>query len=143
MMIRVTQTISISESEIEERFIRSSGPGGQNVNKVATGVQLRFDAADCPSLTEPVRRRLAALAGGRMTQEGILILDARQFRTQEQNRRDALDRLIALLRKASQRPKRRYATRPSSASKGRRLESKRRRSMTKRTRGQIRRGEDQ
>ena len=142
-MIRVTQTISISESEIEERFVRSSGPGGQNVNKVATGVQLRFDAAGCPSLTEPVRRRLAALAGTRMTQEGILIIDARQFRTQEQNRRDALDRLIDLLRKAAQRPKRRYATRPSSASKGRRLESKRRKSMTKRTRGLIRRGEDQ
>ena len=142
-MLRITQTISISEKEIEERFIRSSGPGGQNVNKVATGVQLRFDAARCPALTEPMRRRLAALAGGRMTREGILILDARQFRTQEQNRRDALDRLVALLRKASQRPKRRYATRPSSASKGRRLESKRRKSMTKRTRGTVQRGEDQ
>ena len=106
-MIRVTQTISISESEIEERFVRSSGPGGQNVNKVATGVQLRFNAAGCPALSEPVRRRLAALAGGRMTQEGILILDARQFRTQEQNRRDAMDRLIELLRQAAQPPKRR------------------------------------
>ena len=142
-MIRVTQTISISEREIEERFIRSSGPGGQNVNKVATGVQLRFNAAGCPSLTEPVRRRLAALAGGRMTQEGILILDARRFRTQDQNRRDAMDRLVALLRNALERPKRRYATRPSTASKGRRLESKRRKSMTKRTRGLIRRDEDQ
>jgi ribosome-associated protein len=142
-MIPITHSISISEREIEERFIRSSGPGGQNVNKVATGVELRFDAAHCPSLIEPVRRRLAALAGGRMTQEGILILDARQFRTQEQNRRDALNRLIALLRKALERPKRRYATRPSSASKGRRLESKRRRSMAKRTRGTVRRGEDQ
>ncbi len=142
-MIRVTQTISISESEIEERFVRSSGPGGQNVNKVATGVQLRFNAAGCPSLSEPVRRRLAALAGGRMTKEGILILDARRFRTQEQNRRDALDRLIALLRKAAERPKRRYATRPSSASKGRRLESKRRKSATKRTRGRAGQGEDQ
>jgi ribosome-associated protein len=142
-MIPITHSISISEREIEERFIRSSGPGGQNVNKVATGVELRFDAAHCPSLIEPVRRRLAALAGGRMTQEGILILDARQFRTQEQNRRDALNRLIALLRKALERPKRRYATRPSSASTGRRLESKRRRSMAKRTRGTVRRGEDQ
>jgi len=142
-MIRVTQTISISEREIEERFVRSSGPGGQNVNKVATGVQLRFNVAGCPSLSEPVRRRLAALAGTRMTQEGILIIDARQFRTQEQNRRDALDRLIDLLRKAAQKPKRRYATKPSFASKGRRLESKRRKSMTKRTRGLIRRGEDQ
>ncbi|MGD1000463.1 MAG: alternative ribosome rescue aminoacyl-tRNA hydrolase ArfB [Candidatus Brocadiia bacterium] len=142
-MIRVTQTISIAESEIEERFVRSSGPGGQNVNKVATGVQLRFNAAGSPSLSEPVRRRLAALAGGRMTQEGILIIDARQFRTQEQNRRDALDRFIALLRKAAQPPKRRYATRPSAASRSRRLESKRRKSQTKRTRGPLRRGEDQ
>jgi len=142
-MIRVTQTISISEREIEERFIRSSGPGGQNVNKVATGVQLRFDAAHSPSLSDPVRRRLAALAGTRMTQEGILIIDAHRFRTQEQNRRDAMNRLIALLRQALQRPKRRYATRPSSAAKGRRLESKRRKSMTKRTRGLVRRGEDQ
>ncbi len=142
-MIRVTQTISISESEIEERFVRSSGPGGQNVNKVATGVQLRFNAAGCPSLSEPVRRRLAALAGGRMTKEGILILDARRFRTQEQNRRDAMDRLVELLRQAAQPQKRRTATRPSSASKGRRLESKRRRSITKRARGQIRRNENQ
>jgi ribosome-associated protein len=142
-MIRVTQTISISEGEIEERFVRSSGPGGQNVNKVATGVQLRFNAAHCPSLDEPVRRRLAALAGTRMTREGILIIDAHQFRTQEQNRRDALDRLIDLLRKAAQKPKRRYATKPSSASKGRRLESKRRKSMAKRTRGAVRPGEDQ
>ena len=90
-MIRVTQTISIREGEIEERFIRSSGPGGQNVNKVATGVQLRFDAARCPSLSDAVRRRLAALAGTRMTREGLLIIDARQFRTQEQNRRDAME----------------------------------------------------
>jgi len=142
-MIRVTQTISISEREIEERFIHSSGPGGQNVNKVATGVQLRFNAAACPSLSEPVRRRLAALAGGRMTQEGVLILDVRRFRTQEQNRRDALERLIALLRQASQPPKRRYATRPTTASKTRRLESKRRKSLTKRTRGLIRRHEEQ
>ena len=142
-MIRVTQAISISEREIEERFIRSSGPGGQNVNKVATGVQLRFNAAGCPALAEPVRRRLAALAGTRMTQEGILIIDARQFRTQEQNRRDALARLIELLRKAAQRPKRRYATRPSTASKGRRLESKHRKSITKRARGPVRQGEDQ
>ena len=142
-MIRVTETISISENEIEERFIRSSGPGGQNVNKVATGVQLRFNVAGCPSLSEPVRRRLAALTGTRMTQEGILIIDAHQFRTQDQNRRDAMNRLIALLRKASQPPKRRYATRPSTASKGRRLESKHRKSITKRARGLIRRGEDQ
>jgi ribosome-associated protein len=142
-MIRVTQTIFISEKEIEERFIRSSGPGGQNVNKVATGVQLRFDAARCPSLTDPVRRRLAALAGTRMTQEGILIIDAHQFRTQEHNRRDALSRLIDLLQKAAQKPKRRYATKPSYASKGRRLESKRRQSITKRTRGRAGQSEDQ
>jgi len=142
-MIRVTQTISISEKDIEERFIRSSGPGGQNVNKVATGVQLRFNAAGCPALPEPVRRRLAALAGTRMTQEGILVIDARQFRTQEQNRRDALDRLIDLLCRAAQKPKRRYATQPSSASRGRRLELKRRRSMAKRARGPVRPGDHQ
>jgi ribosome-associated protein len=142
-MIQITHSIAISESEIEERFVRSSGPGGQNVNKVATGVQLRFDAARCPALTEPVRRRLAALAGTRMTQEGILLIDAHQFRTQEQNRRDALERLIGFLRKAAQRPKRRYATRPSKASKGRRLDSKHRKSITKQTRGTVRRGEDQ
>jgi ribosome-associated protein len=142
-MIHITQSISISESEIEERFVRSSGPGGQNVNKVATGVQLRFDAAHSPALSESMRLRLAALAGGRMTQEGILILDARRFRTQEQNRRDAMDRLIELLRMALQKPKRRYATKPSLASKGRRLESKRRKSMTKRIRGTVPRGEDQ
>ena len=133
-MIRITQTISISESEIEERFIRSSGPGGQNVNKVATGVQLRYDAAHSASLPEPVRRRLAALAGARMTQEGVLLIDARQFRTQEQNRRDAMERLIALLRRASQRPKRRQATKPSAASRERRLETKRHRAAAKRMR---------
>jgi len=142
-MIQITHSLSISEKEIEERFVRSSGPGGQNVNKVATGVQLRFNVAGCPSLGEPVRRRLAALAGGRMTHEGVLILDARRYRTQGQNRRDAMDRLIALLRKASQPPKRRYGTRPSTASKGRRLESKHRKSITKRARGLDRRGEDQ
>ena len=141
-MIRVTQTISISKGEIKERFIRSSGPGGQNVNKVATGVQLRFDAGRSPSLPEPVRQRLAALAGTRMTQEGVLIIDARQFRTQEQNRRDALARLIDLLRKAAQTPKRRHATKPSSASRERRLVAKRRRGMRKRIRGTDPRGED-
>jgi ribosome-associated protein len=133
-MIRITETISIGEDEIEERFIRSSGPGGQNVNKVATGVQLRFDAARCPSLPEPVRRRLAALAGTRMTGEGLLIIDARRFRTQEQNRRDALDRLIALLRKAAQEPRRRFRTKPTLASRARRLEAKRHRAAAKRTR---------
>jgi ribosome-associated protein len=133
-MIHITQRISISESEIEERFIRSSGPGGQNVNKVATGVQLRFDAAHCPSLSEPVRRRLAALAGTRMTREGVLTIDARQFRTQEQNRRDARERLLGLLRKAAQQPKRRRATRPSPASKARRLEAKRHRAAVKQMR---------
>ena len=133
-MIRITQTISIQECEIQERFVRSSGPGGQNVNKVATGVELRFDAARSPALPGRVRRRLAALAGSRMTQEGVLIIDAARFRTQEQNRRDALDRLIALLRKACERPKRRYATKPSHASKTRRLEAKHHRATTKRLR---------
>jgi len=133
-LISISRTIFINENEIRERFVRSSGPGGQNVNKVATGVELRFDAAGSPALTEGVRRRLASLAGGRMTQEGVLIIDARRFRTQEQNRRDALNRLIALLRKALERPKRRYATKPSQGSKGRRLEAKHRRAAVKQMR---------
>ena len=104
-MIRVTPTISINENEIQEHFIRASGPGGQNVNKVATAVQLRFNVAGSPSLPRDVRERLVRVAGRRMTEGGILIIEARRFRTQEQNRQDALERLIRLIQKAAERPR--------------------------------------
>jgi ribosome-associated protein len=130
-MIRVTGTITIGEEEIHQQFIRASGPGGQNVNKVATAVQLSFDVAHSPSLPEEVRDRLARLAGKRMTKEGCLIIDARRFRTQEQNRRDAVARLVSLIRQAAQRPKIRKKTQPTLASKERRLESKHRRARIK------------
>jgi ribosome-associated protein len=130
-MIRVTGTITINEDEIHQQFIRSSGPGGQNVNKVATSVQLRFDVAHSPSLPEDIRERLTCLAGKRMTKEGCLIIEARRFRTQEQNRQDSVARLVELIRQAAQRPKIRKKTKPTLASKERRLESKHRRGKLK------------
>jgi ribosome-associated protein len=136
-MLQITPTLSIEESELEERFVRASGPGGQNVNKVATAVQLRFDVDRSPSLDDGVRARLRALAGSRMTSDGVLVIDARTFRTQAENRQDARDRLIDLLRRALIRPKRRRKTRPSAASKERRLTSKRTRSDTKRGRRSV------
>ena len=137
-MLRVTDTIVLDDSELDERFVRASGPGGQNVNKVATAVELRFDAMRSPALTDEMRRRLRAIAGSRMTAQGILVIDARRFRTQSDNREDARRRLLQLLRQAAVRPKRRRKTKPTAASKERRIQSKQRRSETKRTRGKIR-----
>ena len=133
-MIRVTDMILLDESEIRERFLRSSGPGGQNVNKVATAVQLRFDARNSRSLPDDVRERLVRLAGRRMTGEGVLVIEARRFRTRERNRQDARDRLIAVVRKAAEPVATRRKTRPTGESKKRRLESKRRRSEFKKAR---------
>jgi ribosome-associated protein len=137
IMIPVTRTIAINESEIQEEFIRSSGPGGQNVNKVATAVQLRFDVANSPSLPDDVRERLISLARRRITEDDVLIINARRFRTQARNRQDAIERLAELIRRAAQKPKIRRKARPTLASKMRRLEGKRRRTETKRLRQRV------
>ncbi len=134
-MLTVMPGLVINESELEETFVRASGPGGQNVNKVATAVQLRFDIQNSPSLPIPVRERLRRLAGKRITDAGILIIDARRFRTQEQNRQDARERLTALIRRAAEVPKPRRPTCSSKAAQQRRIEAKRRRSSKKRLRG--------
>jgi len=134
-MIAVTNTISLDENELEFSFVRSSGPGGQNVNKVATAVQLRFDVARSPSLPDDVRARLIARAGNKLTRDGVLLITARRFRTQERNRADAIDRLVEMIRSAATPPKRRRKTKPTRASKQVRVEQKRRRSTTKRLRG--------
>jgi len=133
-MITVTRHITLDDAEIEERFIRASGPGGQNVNKVATAVQLRFDAVHSPSLPAPVRERLIALAGRRISADGILVITAQRFRTQSRNRADALERLLELIRAAARPPKNRKPTRPTRASKKRRLADKQRRGELKRGR---------
>jgi ribosome-associated protein len=141
-MIQITTDISIDEKEIKMDFIRASGPGGQNVNKVSSAVQLRFDVYGSPSLPDDVRKRLTLLSGNRINEDGILIIDARRFRTQNRNRQDAIDRLIDLIEKSTIKPKRRLKTKPSVASKRRILEDKRRRSKRKRMRGPVRDIED-
>ena len=130
-MIRITRTIALQESELEETFVRASGPGGQNVNKVSTAVQLRFDAAQSPSLSEEVRTRLLALAGSRASTDGVITISAQRFRVQSRNRADAQEKLVELIREASHRPKARKATRPTRASRERRLEGKKQRAGIK------------
>jgi ribosome-associated protein len=134
-MLKITDQISLDERELEERFVRASGPGGQNVNKVSTAVELRFDVLGSASLPEGVRVRLARLAGRRLSDEGILVIRADRFRTQERNREDARERLAELVLKATVVPKRRVPTKPSRASKARRRDDKKKRGHVKRLRG--------
>jgi len=141
-MIPITPHLALADSEIQFKFIRASGPGGQNVNKVATAVQLRFDIAHSRSLPADVRARLITLAGKRVSGDHVLIIDARRFRTQERNRQDAIARLVVLIRKATEKPKLRRKTKPTQASKKRRLEAKLRRSDAKRRRGLVRYSEE-
>jgi len=136
-MMRVNRTIAIDDSEVSFEFIRSSGPGGQNVNKVATAVRLRFDARRSPSLPADVRERLLRIAGRKAGEDGVLTILARRYRTQEANRRDAVKRLIDLVRVASEKPRKRHETKPTAASKKRRLDTKRLRARTKDARRTI------
>jgi len=133
-MIAITPSIDLDDSELDEKFIRSPGPGGQKVNKVSTAVQLRLDVRSSASLPAQVKRRLVSLGGQRVSNEGVLMIEAHRFRTRERNRDDALERLVALIRKAAYQPRLRIKTKPTRASKERRLESKRRRSLAKRSR---------
>jgi ribosome-associated protein len=140
-MLRVTNAIVIDEADLDERFVRASGPGGQNVNKVASAVELRFDVARSSALDEGTRQRLRQLAGSRLTAEGVLLIDARRYRTQADNRKDARQRLAALIRAAAARPKTRRRTTPTSTSIERRITTKRRRGEKKERRGRVA-GED-
>lgn len=141
-MIAVTPGIQIDESELQWDFVRASGPGGQNVNKVATAVQLRFDAAGSPSLPEDVRDRLLRLAGNRLTTGGLIVIDARRYRTQQRNRDDALGQLVELIRKAAVKPKVRRKTKPTAASQAERRAAKEQRSRTKSMRRPVRTGDE-
>lgn len=136
-MIQVTDTLAIDDSEIDIVFTHASGPGGQNINKVSTAAQLRFDILGSASLPDDVRERLIELAGRRVNRDGVLVLNARRFRSQERNRQDALDRLTEMVRQAAVKPKVRRRTRVPDAARKRRLETKRRRSQTKRRRGRV------
>lgn len=137
-MLHVTDAIQIPDTEIKMNFVRADGPGGQHVNKTATAVQLRFDVAHSPSLPDDVRRRLMHMAGRRLSSDGVLVIEARSHRSQKQNREEALARLTHWIRTAARTPRRRRPTKPSAASRRRRLENKRRRAQLKQSRGPVR-----